>query len=460
MSEERRQPAMQKESRLRPKAMYQYAEKDIRQVSNPQDRSEQLFITAELDNLAKSAQSDNLPRVKEAPLQHSEKKIYRETSRKFQTEKLQVTPAQSKDLKSEVAHKPSSLRFESQQEQPASSLKFVQPGKLNKINPLRSVSHFPGRWTGRYIQEEISDQKDNNAGIDAIQSIELSVFNLKSANRSPHAHQMSRTIAPTQHRQVQNLRQQAEGFGKESMKVQRSSNPVMRFFQKQRIKREYVKAYRASTSATATATRRKAQQSLKKAFEKITQVLKSRAAVYAAVALVILLLVGSVASFAFSATTVMGGSIMGGLGESMRGSEGMVEVARSQLGNVGGEPYWSWYGFPYRVEWCAIFVSWVAEQDGFIAEGRFPSFAGCSVGESWFKAENAWQEGGYQPSPGEVIFFDWNGDAIPDHVGIVESSDGSYVYTIEGNWGNSVQSDVYPINSLYIHGYGTPNYYE
>jgi len=59
-----------------------------------------------------------------------------------------------------------------------------------------------------------------------------------------------------------------------------------------------------------------------------------------------------------------------------------------------------------------------------------------------------------------VIFFDWNGDGVPDHVGIVESSDGSMVYTIEGNWADSVHTDAYPINSSQIYGYGTPNYFD
>ena len=210
----------------------------------------------------------------------------------------------------------------------------------------------------------------------------------------------------------------------------------------------------------SASTRQRTARVANKLFSKVVQVVKSRAALYASIALVLLLLAGSLASFAVSATTVMGGNIIGGLVESLRGSEGMVEVARSQLGQVGGEPYWSWYGFPSRVEWCAIFVSWVADQNGFIADGRFPKFAGCSVGESWFRSADAWQERDYQPSPGEIIFFDWNGDGVPDHVGIVESSDGSTVYTIEGNWADSVHTDAYPINSSQIYGYGTPNYFD
>lgn len=48
--------------------------------------------------------------------------------------------------------------------------------------------------------------------------------------------------------------------------------------------------------------------------------------------------------------------------ESSIGNADIVEVARSQIGNVGGQPYWSWYGFYARVEWCACFVSWCANE--------------------------------------------------------------------------------------------------
>ena len=58
------------------------------------------------------------------------------------------------------------------------------------------------------------------------------------------------------------------------------------------------------------------------------------------------------------------------------GSDGeIVSVALSQIGNIGGEPYWSWYGFSGRVEWCACFVSWCANECGYIENGIIPKFA-------------------------------------------------------------------------------------
>lgn len=80
------------------------------------------------------------------------------------------------------------------------------------------------------------------------------------------------------------------------------------------------------------------------------------------------------------------------------GSTDIVNVALAQLGNVGGQPYWSWYGFESRVEWCACFVSWCANECGYIEAGIIPKFAGCqSEGVSWFKACGLWQDNGYIP---------------------------------------------------------------
>lgn len=143
------------------------------------------------------------------------------------------------------------------------------------------------------------------------------------------------------------------------------------------------------------------------------------------------------------------------------GSTDIVSVAESQLGNVGGQPYWSWYGFSSRVEWCATFVSWCANQCGYIENGIIPKFASCeSEGVAWFKACGLWQNGGYTPKPGDIIFFDWadKHDGNADHVGIVKKVEGGKVYTIEGNSNDSCKERSYDINSAEIQGYGTPMY--
>ena len=139
----------------------------------------------------------------------------------------------------------------------------------------------------------------------------------------------------------------------------------------------------------------------------------------------------------------------------------LVEIAKAQLGNVGGEPYWSWYGFGGRVEWCACFVSWCANQCGYIDKGIIPKFAVCGDGVDWFKAKSQWLDGSATPAPGNIIFFDWpdengvqNGDS--DHVGIVEKVEGGRVYTIEGNSGDACERNSYPVGNYQILGYGTP----
>jgi hypothetical protein len=137
----------------------------------------------------------------------------------------------------------------------------------------------------------------------------------------------------------------------------------------------------------------------------------------------------------------------------------VVTVAVSQIGNVGGEPYWSWYGFKSRVSWCATFVSWCADQCGYIDAGVIPKFAACQVqGIPWFKKRGLWQEPGYVPVPGDFIFFDWGQDGRSDHVGIVGDVKGDVVHTVEGNTSNTVARRSYRVDSKSICGYGTPMY--
>ena len=136
----------------------------------------------------------------------------------------------------------------------------------------------------------------------------------------------------------------------------------------------------------------------------------------------------------------------------------IVTVALSQVGNAGGEPYWCWYGFDGRVEWCACFVSWCADQCGYIDSGVIPKFAGCVNGSQWFKDRGQWQDGGFTPEAGQIIFFDWEGDGETDHVGIVERCENGIVYTVEGNSGDACRQRSYPVGSSSIYGYGIPAY--
>ena len=138
------------------------------------------------------------------------------------------------------------------------------------------------------------------------------------------------------------------------------------------------------------------------------------------------------------------------------GNPELMELAKQQVGNVGGYPYWSWYGFNSRVEWCACFVSWCYNQAG----KSEPRFAGCEwQGVPWFQSRGQWGARGYENiAPGDAIFFDWDLDGIADHVGLVLGRDGSRVYTVEGNSGDACKIKSYDLNYQCIKGYGLMNW--
>lgn len=140
------------------------------------------------------------------------------------------------------------------------------------------------------------------------------------------------------------------------------------------------------------------------------------------------------------------------------GDSSIVQVARSQLGNVGGQPYWSWYGYGGHVAWCACFVSWCANQCGYISSGAVPMFSYCPSGVEWFYQHGRWLSGSQTPAPGYIIFFDWGGDGTSDHVGIVESVENGVVHTIEGNASDTCARRSYSVGSSSIMGYGVPSY--
>ena len=138
------------------------------------------------------------------------------------------------------------------------------------------------------------------------------------------------------------------------------------------------------------------------------------------------------------------------------GNSNIIEIARKEIGNKGGEKYWRWYGFNQRENWCAIFVSWCANESGII-NNTIPKFSLCTDGVKWYKDHNKWENKSYIPQTGDIIFFDWNGDGHVQHVGIVEKEENGKVYTIEGNSNDDVRNKSYSLNNKSIYGYGSVN---
>lgn len=142
-------------------------------------------------------------------------------------------------------------------------------------------------------------------------------------------------------------------------------------------------------------------------------------------------------------------------------------VAKAQIGNEGGDKFWKWYGFEEHVAWCACYVSWCANECGYIEKGIIPKFSVCTDGINWFKEKNQWHDRGesYYPIIGDIIFFDWydengNQDGTSDHVGIVTRTDvdNRNIYTIEGNTSNKCAERMYSFDDLQVMGYGSPKY--
>ena len=143
------------------------------------------------------------------------------------------------------------------------------------------------------------------------------------------------------------------------------------------------------------------------------------------------------------------------------GAQKLINIAKKEIGNNESDgthmKYETYMGFGGNDPWCAMFVSWCANQAGFIDSGIIPKYASCSTGVSWFQSKNAFhKEGsGYTPQPGDIVFFGPGGGS---HTGIVVKSDANNVYTIEGNTSDMVAERTRPRATGYVYGYGTPAY--
>lgn len=136
----------------------------------------------------------------------------------------------------------------------------------------------------------------------------------------------------------------------------------------------------------------------------------------------------------------------------------MISVANNEIGYMEGynnaNKYGVWFEYP-NVAWCAIFVSWVANQAG-VGIDVVPKFSSVSHGMLWYQQRDLFEfKEDYTPKAGDIIFFKSDGAS---HTGIVTGCDGEIVYTTEGNTSNGVFARSYPLDYRTITGYGLPDY--
>ena len=130
-----------------------------------------------------------------------------------------------------------------------------------------------------------------------------------------------------------------------------------------------------------------------------------------------------------------------------------INVALEQLGNKGGEPFWKWFGFGTRQEWCACFVSWCEDSQNYIDEGIAPRFAMGERRSQLVQGQRSVEVPGSTPVANDLIFFDWESDSVLDHVGIVTAVVDDKVYTVEGNSSDLCRQKRYTLDSPVIAGY-------
>lgn len=139
----------------------------------------------------------------------------------------------------------------------------------------------------------------------------------------------------------------------------------------------------------------------------------------------------------------------------------IIKIAKNEVGyreySNNHTKYGEWFGV--QDEWCAIFVSWLANQVG-ILDKLIPKQAYVPSMVSWYKNKSLFKARGYYPTTGDIIFFDYNLNGTSDHVGIVEKCENGNIYTIEGNKSQMVKRCVYNVNNAYIYGFGLVQYPE
>lgn len=161
---------------------------------------------------------------------------------------------------------------------------------------------------------------------------------------------------------------------------------------------------------------------------------------------------GSFSSVGYSRSAVVSAAVEWlGCKESNKSNKKIIDLYNSNMGTH----------FNYRTPWCAIFVSAVAiktKTTSIIVRGSYCPSVINVYKNSKIKNYSYGKGSNYKPKAGDVIFFDWNRNGVPDHTGLVASVSGSTIKTIEGNYNDAVGYRTFSVGYRYVQGYGLPNY--
>ncbi|MCL2249405.1 MAG: CHAP domain-containing protein [Oscillospiraceae bacterium] len=145
----------------------------------------------------------------------------------------------------------------------------------------------------------------------------------------------------------------------------------------------------------------------------------------------------------------------------------MIEIGLSQVGyhernrdgSIGSgnfTKFGDWFGMDGQ-PWCAMFVSWVANEAGLLGD-VVPRHASTRVGANAYMEMGLYEprSSGYQPREGDTIFFHNPSTGRINHVGLVVAfnPETNRVYTVEGNTNNQVRVLYHDLSSPSIHGFG------
>lgn len=139
-------------------------------------------------------------------------------------------------------------------------------------------------------------------------------------------------------------------------------------------------------------------------------------------------------------------------------TDSLLKIAENEIGNTNESSYLAITGTKEGDSWDSEFVSWVANKAGYVEAGIIPKFGTATEGVDWFKENNSFKTTEYTPKAGDIVFYDYDGDGVTDHTGIVTAFANNQVNTVEGGVSDVVRKSSYKLNDSKIVGFGVPDY--